>query len=199
MGRKKKLNICVKIKNSKNFLFLIILYFIFERLALINVYLALISIIYFVTRKTFEYNYVEKLFYNAKTLICFWPLIFIVSLFSLYLFNDYQEQVVITRLKEDKAKFEILISSVFISPILEEVFFRFIVYTEFKKKMGIFFGVLFSSLLFSIVHYNIYSFAVIFIVGLICALQFEKTGDIKNSIIIHSLFNLVMVILTLLS
>jgi membrane protease YdiL (CAAX protease family) len=107
--------------------------------------------------------------------------------------------VVITRLKEDKAKFEILISSVFISPILEEVFFRFIVYTEFKKKMGIFFGVLFSSLLFSIVHYNIYSFAVIFIVGLICALQFEKTGDIKNSIIIHSLFNLVMVILTLLS
>jgi membrane protease YdiL (CAAX protease family) len=122
-----------------------------------------------------------------------------MSLFSLYLFNDYQEQVVITRLKEDKAKFEILISSVFISPILEEVFFRFIVYTEFKKKMGIFFGVLFSSLLFSIVHYNIYSFAVIFIVGLICALQFEKTGDIKNSIIIHSLFNLVMVILTLLS
>jgi len=117
----------------------------------------------------------------------------------LYLFSDYQEQQAITKLKDDKTKWEIIISSIFISPILEEVFFRVIVYTEFKKRIGIFFGILCSSLLFSIVHYNIYSFAVIFIIGLICALQFEKTGDIKNSIIIHSLFNFVMVILTLLS
>ena len=88
--------------------------------------------------------------------------------------------------------FSLFFSSIIIAPIFEEIFFRGIIYAVLKKRIGVLFSIVFSSIFFSIVHSNIYSFGVLFIVGLICAIEFERTNKIINTIFIHSQFNLIM-------
>ena len=92
-----------------------------------------------------------------------------------------------------------LIASVF-GPIIEEIFFRGVMYNAIKRKLGIFWSILITSVLFSFLHthaatYFLVGFVPIAILGAFLAYLYEKTGSLIPSITLHILNNLGSVIM----
>ena len=87
----------------------------------------------------------------------------------------------------------ILVMSVIISPIIEEIYFRKILYTSAKKYLGVFWSGIINSLLFSVVHLNLHSFPVLIMLGMILTLIYENDGSIISPIVFHSSFNIIMI------
>lgn len=83
----------------------------------------------------------------------------------------------------------IIIFSTVIAPLTEEFIFRAGIYRFLKSKMSPLFAISLSALVFAWVHYNILSFLPLFLLGLLLARSYEKTGHIITPIIFHSLFN----------
>jgi uncharacterized protein len=89
------------------------------------------------------------------------------------------------------------ISAAIISPIYEEIFYRGFLYKWVRMKWGVSTGIIFSSLIFTIVHIPTYNtLPVNFISGMIFAWTYEKSGSILPGIIIHGTFNGIAIILT---
>lgn len=89
------------------------------------------------------------------------------------------------------------VSAAVISPVYEEIFYRGFLYRFFQSRYGILSGMLFSSVIFTIVHIPTYNtLPVNFVSGLIFAWVYQKTGSVIPSIIIHGVFNGIAVILT---
>jgi membrane protease YdiL (CAAX protease family) len=195
---KKKQFSLVSIKIDDWKILLIPLYLISDFLNLAHAFLMIISICSFV--QYFDKKEIKMLniqiFKSSLTyiFIC-WPLILLTSLFSMSLFSDFSEQEIVTKIKIN-ASFFALFSSIIIAPIIEEIYFRKFVYRIIKKKTGVFFGVIISSLMFGIIHYNIYSFGTLFLLSIVCTIKYENTGQISHSILIHSFFNTIMIIFT---
>ena len=76
-----------------------------------------------------------------------------------------------------------------LGPILEEVFFRGFAYSVFKKKLGIFAGIVLSAAFFAYVHANLASFFPIFCLGVLLAYIYERTGSLIPSMTIHIIHN----------
>lgn len=196
---KKKQFSLVSIKINEWTILLIPLYFISDFLNLAHTFLIIISVsslIQYLEKKETKFLNPELLKSSLKNLIICWPLILLTSLFSMSLFSDFSEQEIVTKLKTNFS-FWVLFSSIIIAPVLEEIYFRKFVYRIIKKKIGVFFGVILSSLMFGIIHYNLYSFGTLFLLSILCTIKYENTGQISHSILIHSFFNTIMVIFTL--
>lgn len=84
----------------------------------------------------------------------------------------------------------LIINVVILTPLLEEVFHRGIVFNYLKNKFSPVLTILFSGFLFALVHGNILLIASSFIPGLIFSYIYYKTDDIKYPILLHSLVNL---------
>jgi len=87
-----------------------------------------------------------------------------------------------------------LIAAMF-GPIIEELFFRGVMYNAVKRKFGIFWGIMITSILFSFLHthamtYFIVGFIPIAVLGIILAYLYEKTGSLIPSIVLHMLNNI---------
>ena len=92
-----------------------------------------------------------------------------------------------------------IIAGVF-GPIIEEIFFRGVMYNAVKKKMGVFWGIFITSVLFSFLHthaasYFLVGFIPIAILGAALAYLYEKTGSLIPSITLHMLNNVGSVIM----
>ena len=86
-----------------------------------------------------------------------------------------------------------LIAAVF-GPIIEEIFFRGVMYNAVKRKAGVFWGILVTSVLFSFLHthaasYFLVGFIPIAILGAALAYLYEKTGSLIPSMTLHVLNN----------
>ena len=139
---------------------------------------------------------------NSKRLAIFWPFLFIISIITTLLFGEYKEQEIINKLKNLETTEElirIIISALIFAPLLEEIFFRKIIYSVCKRYLGVLIGIICSSILFATVHQNIYSFAILFTLSIALCIIYERDGSIISPIIFHFLFNLIMIILTFLS
>ena len=191
-NKKSKNKLNVKIKANDFLLILIPIFFIFKSLNITILFFGIITIIYFTKINVFV-DLDKKIYQkNLKKLITYWPLIFITSILSFILFGNFEAQEIVYKIKMNEKIFLLFFSSIIIAPIFEEIFFRGIIYVVLKKRIGVFFSIILSSIFFSFVHSNIYSFGVLFVVGLICAIEFERTNKIINTIFIHSQFNLIM-------
>jgi len=91
----------------------------------------------------------------------------------------------------------LLIVVSFIGPIIEEVFFRGFLYSAFKKNWGVLPALFLSSILFSLVHLEIYSFIPLFIIGWLLAYIFEKTKSLFPAIFLHAVYNLILILILL--
>jgi len=89
----------------------------------------------------------------------------------------------------------IVVSS--IGPVVEEIFFRGFLYSAFKKNWGTLAALFLSSLLFAVVHLQVYSFLPLFIIGWILAYIFEKTKSLFPGIFLHAIYNLVLILILL--
>ena len=100
----------------------------------------------------------------------------------------------------------VLISSIIAAvfgPIIEEIFFRGVMYNAVKRKFGVFVGILITSVLFSFLHthamtYFLVGFIPIMILGMALAYLYEKTGSLIPSITLHIMNNMGSVVMVFL-
>ena len=143
-----------------------------------------------------------KIWNIVKLFTVVWLLLFVVSFVSQGILGKLPEQKIVIDLRQNGINahlFELIFWSVIISPIIEEIFFRKLIYSTLKFYFAPLISTLISSTLFSLVHNNLSSFPLLLVLGIILCLSFEKTNSIIYPIIIHSMFNIIMLIFILLN
>lgn len=85
------------------------------------------------------------------------------------------------------------------APLSEEILFRGCLYRFLKARMPLIVAMLLSGLLFALLHPNLMSFAPLFLLGIVLAYAYERTGSIKVPILIHGIFNLNTVVIIILT
>ena len=89
-----------------------------------------------------------------------------------------------------------LLGSALITPILEELLHRGVVYGRLRRRMSIWPAVFVSTLIFATLHFNMVQFTYTFLLGIVLALFVEKTGHLYPAIIAHMAANGIAVIRT---
>lgn len=89
-----------------------------------------------------------------------------------------------------------LLGSAIITPILEELLHRGVVYGRLRRMMRMWPAVILSALVFAALHFNIVQFTYAFLLGIVFALFVEKTGHIYPAILAHIVTNGIAVIRT---
>ena len=89
-----------------------------------------------------------------------------------------------------------LISSAFMTPILEELVFRGILFTRLKSMLPKIPAIVVSALIFAIVHFNMVQFIYAFLLGIVLALLMDLADHVYPAIIGHVTANLIAVLRT---
>jgi len=174
----------------------VMLFFIDQKMAVISILLFMYLNIYEI-EKTKKVYTTEKL---KNTLILFIIaniVIYIVSISSKYLLPEFDEQNIVQYFKHNKITELEVLNIVVVVPIIEEIVFRGLFYKLLRSYFSIVPSMLMSSIIFSIVHKNILVSIVLFSLGLILCYSYERNKSIIYPIVIHSLFNLLMLLLIL--
>ena len=174
----------------------VMLFFIDQKMAVISILLFMYLNIYEI-EKTKKVYTTEKL---KNTLILFIIaniVIYIVSISSKYLLPEFDEQNIVQYFKHNKITELEVLNIVVVVPIIEEIVFRGLFYKLLRSYFSIVPSMLMSSIIFSIVHKNILVSIVLFSLGLILCYSYERNKSIIYPIAIHSLFNLLMLLLIL--
>ena len=93
------------------------------------------------------------------------------------------------RYKNQEIVWELLLSTVFLGPILEEYLFRGIVFERLKKKVSLYKAMFITSFCFSIMHGDILQMLYAFAVGSFLNYVYIKTQNIKIPIFLHCFLN----------
>lgn len=90
-----------------------------------------------------------------------------------------------------------IIGSAILTPILEELLYRGVIYERLRFFMGKrWHGILLSSLIFAMVHLNLVQFIYAFGMGIVLACCMEVTGHVYGAILAHMTANLIAVLRT---
>ena len=155
----------------------------------------------------YAYNSKDKIKINKRcikitvqTMSIFIPVIFLLSIITKLILFEYKEQKVVLDLKE--GTFNELYISFFIIciivPIFEEIVFRGFFYKAIKRFVPYVLSSIIVALIFALIHNNILSFTILFVVSLLFTWIYERTSSIIYPILAHSAFNLMMLTLILL-
>ena len=88
-----------------------------------------------------------------------------------------------------------LVITALIAPVAEELFFRGFLYPAFRRRLGIKWAVFLSAFIFALFHPSVWLFLPIVLIGIILAILFERLGSLGPPIILHSLNNLLSLVL----
>ena len=167
----------------------IIIFFVFNEL-LILIVLMYFGIYFQDEKKLLRVN---KLKDSVESFILFIPLLFLISFIIQNILPEYKQQEIVLNFKSNLLKDKALLLHVLIiAPVVEEIIFRGYIYRILKTKIPIIFAIIISSTLFSLIHYNVLSFILLFVLSIFLTYIYERNGSIMCPIIIHSLFNLMM-------
>jgi membrane protease YdiL (CAAX protease family) len=170
----------------------IIIFFVFNEL-LILIVLMYFGIYFQDEKKLLRVN---KLKDSVESFILFIPLLFLISFIIQNILPEYKQQEIVLNFKSNLSKDKVLLLHVLImAPVVEEIIFRGYIYRILKTKIPIMFAIIISSTLFSLIHYNVLSFILLFVLSIFLTYIYERNGSIMCPIIIHSLFNLMMSVL----
>lgn len=125
-----------------------------------------------------------------------WPALLAISFISSQVLSDYPKQESVQKLAETqslKEVFNIACYALVVAPVLEEFLFRGILFRAMKRPFGVGPSLVISGILFGLVHQNVLSFVPLTFLGIILALSYERTGDLRTCILIHAAFNAFMV------
>ena len=165
--------------------------------------MAVISILLFMYLNKYDIEKTKKVYTTEKlknTLILFIIaniVIYIVSISSKYLLHEFDEQNIVQYFKHNKITELEALNIIVVVPIIEEIVFRGLFYKLLRSYFSIAPSMLISSIIFSIVHKNILVSIVLFCLGLILCYSYERNKSLIYPIVIHSLFNLLMLLLIL--
>lgn len=124
-------------------------------------------------------------------------LILLIALTQLLQFEPAPHPLVEVFLEKEKSPgmiaYSIFLACV-VGPLLEEIFFRGFCYPAFKKKWGVGWALVLSSVFFSAIHNNLFAFIPVFILGLSLGYLYEKRGTLVPSITLHILHNSIFIL-----
>ncbi len=101
-----------------------------------------------------------------------------------------QRAVQIMRETQDMALLgAIAFSAVVIAPIAEEVIFRGYLYPVVKRYSERWFAAIFTGCLFGVIHFNMMSFPLLALMGIVLVVLYEITGSLWVPIACHAAFN----------
>jgi len=174
------------------FQFLLVFLFLFPPLHLLIIPL-------YLTQKNFrEFSEIKPKKIYLALILFFLTLILTVNLVSGFFLKDYPTQSNVTQFSvTQNITFIQIVSIVIISPIIEEFYFRGILFKYFEKTKCKFFILIFTSLIFTFIHFNIPSSPTLFALGITLAFLKLITGSLLLPIIMHSLFNCIMLLMIL--
>lgn len=89
-----------------------------------------------------------------------------------------------------------LLGSALITPFLEELLHRGVVFGRLRRRMGAMPSILISALIFAGLHFNIVQFIYAFLLGIVFALFVEKSGRLYPAVVAHVAANGIAVIRT---
>ncbi len=103
-----------------------------------------------------------------------------------------EHQEVVLRFMEESSysgTIAIIIFGVLVGPVAEEILFRGFLQPVLKDIMGGTKAILLTSLLFALVHFNLYILLQIFILGVLLGYLYEDTGTLVAPVTVHVLHN----------
>lgn len=118
----------------------------------------------------------------------------IVSLSQIARFSPKYQQV--SEVIYSGGLFMEIVSAVIAAPILEELFFRGMIYKRLQDMINVKAAVIVSALFFGAFHGNLVQFVYAFIIGLMLASVYEKFKTIWAPVIFHIGANLISVLIT---
>ena len=92
----------------------------------------------------------------------------------------------------------LILSIVFVAPIVEEVIFRGFLYPAFNKYMGIFPAIIITSVLFTVAHFPQIKFdylfiVVLFLLSIVITYTRAVTGSTRIAIVMHTIYNFIAI------
>ena len=159
------------------------------------------------TYKKLNFSFVVKgLIYLSSIMMIYYIIYFIFDNSFLFNFFKYFNDVltgkknitiydILILEKLQRPRFEpfMLIGSVIISPIFEEILYRVLMYNKLKEISNAFIAILISSILFALLHIPGYGFNIkifCFVLdGILLTYCYEKTDNIYVPILVHSINN----------
>jgi membrane protease YdiL (CAAX protease family) len=132
--------------------------------------------------------------------------VFVLLAISLALLNHYYVSDFIrwmfnrSSIKPDACLLTVnmMFASVLIGPVIEEIIFRRIIYSELVKYESVLFAILYSSVLFSIYHLsgiNPVRLSLTFIGGIFLSFVYHKQGSLLLNVVCHASYNSVIIFL----
>lgn len=169
---------------------------LFSFLGHLSIFLCLIYLV--IVQKKYKFVLKKKEFFNVVICcILFVPIIFLISIVSKLLLPEFTEQQQVKDLRD--SFFEIIsrdgIIIILLAPIIEEVVFRGLFYAALKSYFPWIVSLIFSSVVFSLIHENILAFTLLFSLSLLLTFIYELYGKLFYPILIHSCFNITMLFL----
>jgi uncharacterized protein len=143
-----------------------------------------------------------KLFKGIKYAVSTYGIIIAVNIIINLVFLAYKldlkEQEIVRELSSGSLNqlLYMLPSMLVFAPIVEEFTFRWLLFEKlFKPRVGIFLAALLSSIMFSLVHFNIRSFPIIMIIGFVNCYFIHKKGywyTVFNHLVFNSVSAIIM-------
>lgn len=132
----------------------------------------------------------------VKTLEFAFASIILVNLFLIYLFPNFIDNNMPEIIKEQFKTIALssplltLLAVGIFAPIAEEILFRGAIYNLLKDNIGKYVALFVSTILFALIHLNIYQASYTLFIGLFLGIILMKTGSLWLPIIFHIVYNL---------
>ena len=139
------------------------------------------------------------IFNGLISVLKIWPILVVFIILTQWILPEYPQQDNVRKLKVVGGPlfYEMFWYAGLVFPVVEELIFRGLLYPMLKKHIGVFWGCVISSLLFSFIHYNVLSFALLFLFSVHLTYIYERNNNLLVPIACHAFFNLIMLTLIL--
>ena len=91
---------------------------------------------------------------------------------------------------------EYVAAKVILIPVVEELLFRGILFKRFRERQRFWYSAVCSSVFFMFIHTNTTQMVYAFLLGLMLAYLYEKTGSVKAPVLLHIMMNAGSVVFT---
>lgn len=128
---------------------------------------------------------------------------FLLAYGLVFVFGEQENELTKILKSSRAAVYIIAFLATFTAPVVEEVVYRGIIYSAFRKAFGVIFAVFVATILFAGVHYFQYwgdfsALILVTLLSLILTLIRVKTGNLLPCIVLHTVFNGIQSLLLLL-
>ena len=141
----------------------------------------------------------SAIFKGFTSVLKIWPLLVVFIILTQWILPEYPQQDTVRELKDVGGPlfYEMFLYAGLVFPVLEELIFRGLLYPILKKHIGVFWGCVISSLMFSFIHDNVLSFALLFLFSVYLTILYERNNNLLIPIASHAFFNVIMLTLIL--